>query len=237
KTPLAGSGFTFGGLRARSNSVSIDGLDNNDETTGSSRTELSPEIVREFQVVNNGLSAEFGGASGGSINVVTKSGSNTFHGDDFVFVQNGALDAREPFETEANERVEPHVNRYRLGSSLGGPLRKDRTFFYEAIEQESEMEEGISRIPSAAVSALNNLFQAGAWPGTGTQHITDGTFPEAASETEGSGKLDHHFSDWQSLMLRYAYTNNRISGDAFNTGALSDASARGSAFTKDQGLG
>ena len=53
--PLAGSGFTFGGLRARSNNVSIDGLDNNDEFTGSSRTELSPEIVQEFQVVNNGL--------------------------------------------------------------------------------------------------------------------------------------------------------------------------------------
>ena len=64
-TPLAGSGFTFGGLRARSNTVSIDGLDNNDEYTGSGRTELSPEIVQEFQVVQNGLSAESGGASGG----------------------------------------------------------------------------------------------------------------------------------------------------------------------------
>src|SRR5439155_5010370 len=95
KTPLAGSGFTFGGLRPRSNNLSIDGLDNNDETTGSSRTELSPEIVREFQVVNNGLSAEFGGASGGSINVVTKSGSKAFHGDDFIFVRNGIFDAKE----------------------------------------------------------------------------------------------------------------------------------------------
>src|SRR5260221_5187972 len=58
-TPLTGSGFTFGGLRSRSNNLSIDGLDNNDEYTGSSRTELSPEIVQEFQVVNNGLSAEY----------------------------------------------------------------------------------------------------------------------------------------------------------------------------------
>src|SRR5260370_6293892 len=57
---LGGSGFTFGGLRSRSNNVSIDGLDNNDEFTGSSRTELSPEIVQEFQVVNNGLSAQSG---------------------------------------------------------------------------------------------------------------------------------------------------------------------------------
>src|SRR5258708_14774731 len=55
-TPLTGSGFTFGGLRSRSNNLSIDGLGNNDEYTGSSRTELSPEIVQEFQVVNNALS-------------------------------------------------------------------------------------------------------------------------------------------------------------------------------------
>ena len=73
---LADSGFTFGGLRPRSNNVSVDGLDNNDEFTGSSRTELSPEEVQEYQVVNNGLSAEYGGASGGSINVVTRTGAN-----------------------------------------------------------------------------------------------------------------------------------------------------------------
>src|SRR3989449_8722632 len=71
---LADSGFTFGGLRPRSNNISVDGLDNNDEYTGSSRTELSPEDVQEYQVVNNGLSAEYGGASGGSINVVTRTG-------------------------------------------------------------------------------------------------------------------------------------------------------------------
>lgn len=87
QSPLGTSGFTFGGLRARSNNISIDGLDNNDEYTGASRTELSPEIVSEFQIVNNGISAEFGGASGGSINVVTRSGANQMHGDAFVFAQ------------------------------------------------------------------------------------------------------------------------------------------------------
>src|SRR5579883_1649530 len=74
---LLDSGFTFGGLRARSNNVTIDGLDNNDEYLGASRTELSLETVQEFQVVNAGLSAETGGASGGSINVITRTGANT----------------------------------------------------------------------------------------------------------------------------------------------------------------
>jgi hypothetical protein len=81
---LPDSGFTFGGLRGRSNNVAIDGLDNNDEYVGSSRTELSLETVQEFQVVNAGLSAETGGASGGSINVITRVGANTVHGDAFV---------------------------------------------------------------------------------------------------------------------------------------------------------
>src|SRR5713101_10074738 len=102
-TPLTGTGFTFGGLRPQSNNISIDGLDNNDEYTGSSRTELSPEIVREFQVVVSGLSAESGGASGGSINVITRSGTNTLHGDAFLLAQDGVFNARDPFEREAGK--------------------------------------------------------------------------------------------------------------------------------------
>jgi outer membrane receptor protein involved in Fe transport len=126
-SPLAGSGFTFGGLRARSNTVEIDGLDNNDEYSGSSRTELSPEIVQEFQVVNNGLSAESGGAAGGSINVITRSGANTIHGDAFLFAQDASLNARDPFESEPGK---PEFRRYRAGVAVGGPILKDRTFYY-----------------------------------------------------------------------------------------------------------
>src|SRR5215470_13004188 len=100
-SPLADSGFTFGGLRPRSNAISIDGLDNTDETTGSARVALSPEIVREFQIVNNGISAESGGAAGGAINVVTKTGTNTFHGDAFFFGQNDLFNARESIAAKA----------------------------------------------------------------------------------------------------------------------------------------
>src|SRR4029077_18306478 len=117
----------------RSNNLSIDGLDNNDEYMGSSRTELSPEIVQEFQVVYNGLSAESGGASGGSINVITRSGTNTVHGDAFIFAQDGALKAPAPFETEEGK---PSFQRFRAGLALGGPIMKDETFYYAAVEQE-----------------------------------------------------------------------------------------------------
>src|SRR5215472_2959947 len=97
---LSYSGFTFAGLRSRSNSLYIDGVENNDEFSGSVRTELSPETVQEFQVVSNGLSAESGGGASGPINVITKSGVNTLHGDAFVFIQNGAFNARDPLTNE-----------------------------------------------------------------------------------------------------------------------------------------
>jgi hypothetical protein len=226
------SGFTFGGLRARSNNLSIDGVDNNDEFTGSSRVELSLEIVREFQVVNNGLSAEFGGASGGSINVVTKSGTNQFHGDAFLFGQDGIFNAREPLTSDSRRES---LRRYRSGLALGGPLVKDRTFFYSAFEQEHTRDENSSDINPQVTSALNAALAAGAFRHLGVRAITPGFFPVARAETEASGKL-HHQTDRTTLMLRYAFTNNREASSGFNTGGLTDASARGSSFTSDHAL-
>jgi hypothetical protein len=226
------SGFTFGGLRARSNNLSIDGVDNNDEFTGSSRVELSLEIVREFQVVNNGLSAEFGGASGGSINVVTKTGTNLFHGDAFLFGQDGVFNAREPFTSDT---AKADLRRYRTGLALGGPLIKDHTFFYTAFEQEHTRDQNSSDINPQVTSLLNGALATGGFPRLGVRMISQGFFPVARAETEASGKL-HHQTDRTTLMLRYAFTNNREASSAFNTGGLTDASARGSSFTSDHAL-
>jgi outer membrane receptor protein involved in Fe transport len=232
-TPLTGSGFTFGGLRSRSNNLSIDGLDNNDEYTGSSRTELSPEIVQEFQVVNNGLSAESGGASGGSINVITRSGTNTLHGDAFLFAQDGALNARDPFETESGK---PSFRRFRAGFALGGPVIKDKTFYYAAVEQEHNRGQIGSDIDPAVASAINAFLATGAFPGLATRQITTAFSPIARGETEAASKLDHQLTKNTALMLRYTFTNNKESGDAFNTNGLIDASARGSSFASDNAL-
>src|SRR6266850_2283758 len=232
-TPLTGSGFTFGGLRSRSNNLSIDGLDNNDEYTGSSRTELSPEIVQEFQVVNNGLSAESGGASGGSINVITRSGTNTLHGDAFIFAQDGVLNARDPFETE---RGKPSSRRFRAGFALGGPVIKDKTFYYAAVEQEHNRGQIGSDIDPTVASTINAFLATGAVPGLATRQITTAFSPIARAETEAAGKLDHQLTKNTALMLRYTFTNNKESGDAFNTSGPIDASAHGSSFTSDNAL-
>ena len=230
---LPDSGFNFGGLRGRSNNVTIDGLDNNDEYTGSSRTELSLEIVQEFQVVNAGLSAETGGASGGSINVVTRTAANQIHGDAFLFLQNGALDARNPFETE---RATPMLHRYRAGLSQGGPIVKDRTFYYAAFEQESNRSLEDSFISPAVAASINRIFASGAFPRMSTRQINDGYFPTARAETEASAKVNHQLTNANSLMLRYAFTNNREAGDTFNTAGWTDPSARGSSFVRDHAV-
>ena len=230
---LTGSGFIFGGLRSRSNNVSIDGLDNNDEYLGSSRTELSPEIVQEFQVVNNGLSAESGGASGGSINVVSRSGSNTIHGDAFLFAQDAAFNARDPFESEAGK---PSFRRFRAGLALGGPVVKGKTFYYSAVEQEHNRGQIGSDIDPTVASTINASLAAGAFPGLPTRQITTAFSPIARAETEAAGKLDHQLTQNTALMLRYTFTNNKESGDAFNTGGLMDASTHGSSFTSDNAL-
>jgi len=231
--PLSDSGLTFGGLSTRSNNVSIDGLDNNDEYSGSSRTELSPEIVQEFQVVNNGLSAESGGASGGSINVITRSGTNAIHGDAFLFAQDGALNAREPFEADPGK---PSFRRFRAGAALGGPIVKDRTFYYAAAEQEHNRGQAGSDIDPAVASSINTFLASGAYPGLTTRHLAADFFPIARAETEAAGKLDHQLTKNTALMLRYVFTNNKEAGDAFNNSGLIDASARGSTFTSDNAL-
>jgi hypothetical protein len=233
KNALTDSGFTFAGLRSRSNSLYIDGVENNDEFAGSARTELSPETVQEFQVVNNGLSAESGGGASGPINVITKSGVNTLHGDAFVFIQNGAFNAKDPV---TNETGPPYLNRFRTGLSAGGPLVRDHTFYYVAAEQEGAHGDDSSLISPSVASAVNGVLGSGAFSRIATRTINPDLFRTARGETEVSGRLDHHIADKHSLLLKYALTNNREVGDAFSTGGLVDPSGRGSSFIEDQGV-
>jgi Carboxypeptidase regulatory-like domain/TonB-dependent Receptor Plug Domain len=228
------SGFSFGGLRARSNNISIDGLDNNDEFIGASRTELSPEIVSEFQIINNGISAEFGGASGGSVNVVTRSGANEMHGDTFLFAQNGALNARPSIESEAGK---PDLSRYRAGLANGGAIKKNQTFYYAAFEQEHEREQGDSILDPSLTSSLNNYLATGADPRLTTRTLNPGFFPTSRAETEASARLDQQLGTSNSLMFRYAFTNNREASQAFNNGGINDPSAAGSSFIRDNAFG
>ena len=227
----ANGGFGFGGLRPSSNSVRIDGVSDDDEFTGTSRTQLSPEAINDFQIVNHGFSAESGGAAGGSIDVQTREGINRRHGDAFIFQQNGALNGTPPLGIYP---YKPDENRFRAGSSLGGAIPRDKTFYFVAAEQELARGEDTNDLNTATISQINTALQQ---PGP-VQGVTlqTGLFPTVDQETEVSGRLDRILSARQSAMVRYAFSNSRNVADAFNTDEISDHSARGSSFTADNSL-
>ena len=233
-SPLADSGFTFGGLRPRSNSIAIDGLDNTDETTGAARVALSPEIVREFQIINNGISAESGGAAGGAINVVTKTGTNDFHGDAFVFGQNELFNARESVTAKVGIG-RPLFHRYQPGVSLGGPIQHDRLFFYMAAEQEHLLADSAADIPRPARDRINAALASGLAPNLAVRLLQAGRFRIGTDETEAAGKLTY-VAARHTVNSRFAFTNARLRGEAFNTEELNDISSRGTSFTKDYQL-
>lgn len=225
------SGFSFGGLRPYSNAVYIDGVDDNDEFTGESRTELSPEAVSEFQIVNHGYAAESGGSAGGSIDVETRSGANAIHGDAFIFEQNGAINATPPLEVVPRK---PDSNAVRTGLSIGGPLRKNKTFGYTAAEQEMGRGEDANDLSPAAIAQINSALQSGG-PLQGTR-LHSGFFPTINQQTEFTARLDQAVSQQNSLMLRYAMTNTRSINDAFGLAEWNDSSARGTSLLADNAL-
>jgi hypothetical protein len=136
--PAPTSGLNFGGQRGRSNLVQVDGADNTDNSVNAARSTVGQEAVQEFQVVSNSFAAEFGRSSGGIVNVVTKSGSNEFRGNIFGFLRDKSFQARNPFAPVAK----PDFRRTQYGVTLGGPLDRDRTFFFFAFEQRRRDESG-----------------------------------------------------------------------------------------------
>jgi hypothetical protein len=234
RSPLTDSGFTFGGLRPRSNLIAIDGLDNTDETTGAARVALSPEIVREFQIVNNGISAESGGAAGGAINVVTKTGSNTFHGDAFLFGQNDLFNAQDSVTAKAGVG-RSLFHRYQPGFALGGPIQRDRLFFYVAGEQEHSLADSASDIGGSTRNRVNAALTSGLAPNLPVRSLQAGRFRIGSDETEAAGKLTY-LAGSHTFNSRFAFTNLRSRGDAFNTEEFNDLSSRGTSYTKDYQL-
>lgn len=139
------SGLSFYGSNGRGNNVSVDGGEANDDT-GGVRLNVSQEAVQEFQINRSNYSAELGSASGASVNIVTKSGSNNRHGSLYGFFRNDAMDARDPFafkpalqqgqfSIDANgSPAKNSLSRQQFGGTLSSPIIKDRTFLFVGYE-------------------------------------------------------------------------------------------------------
>ncbi len=206
RTPQQGasltSGLSFTGQRARSNNIMVDGLDNNDVVVGAVRATFSQEAIREFQVVTDSYSAEFGKATGGVVNIVTKSGTNELHGNAFWYFRDEGLNAKDYFEKNdvfgnSIDRDKAPFSANQYGATLGGPIRKDKTFFVLSFERQDV---GASAFVNIAPATAALLTQKG-FP------VETGAVPYDFKIWELLGKIDHQWNPNSSLVFRASYSD------------------------------
>src|SRR5881397_3362576 len=190
--------ISINGARPEQNNFLLDGTDINNvynKTPGSSAgVLLGVEAVLEFQVLTNSYSAEFGRSAGGVINAVTRSGTNQIHGSAFEFLRNSALDAKNFFDPAANPI--PPFKRNQFGVALGGPIEKDRTFFFAAYEGL------IERLGVTGVTAVpDDGARRGILPGGRTVALHPAIpaylellFPHANGRSLGGGAAEYLFT-------------------------------------------
>ncbi len=124
-SPFSEVTYASNGLRGSGNNVLIDGVDSKNMFTGGFSIQPSPDAVQEFKVQTQSFSAVFGKNGGSTINLTTKQGTNQFHGSAFEFLRNNNLDARNFFSP-----TRPSYQRNQFGGYVGGPIRKNKTFFF-----------------------------------------------------------------------------------------------------------
>ncbi|MFN9743576.1 MAG: carboxypeptidase regulatory-like domain-containing protein, partial [Acidobacteriota bacterium] len=163
-----GVNFSVNGMRLRSNNFMLDGQDANDPSVSGSQQPLNnPDVVQEFRLVTNQFAAEFGRAAGAVVNIVTKSGSNEFHGSAFWFNNNEVFNSRSNLDKAARFADAPRRNENQFGGTLGGPVIKDRTFFFGSYQRWTDRQLGagftINGVPTEAGRSILQQ-QAGSRP-------------------------------------------------------------------------
>ncbi len=192
QSQLGSSGGTFygssdagavsvNGGRSRANNFSVNGGDANDQFVNLPTIQPTPDAIEEFRVISNTFDAEYGRNSGAVVNVVTKSGTNQLHGDIYEYFRNTVLNAQGYFNT-----VKPQENQNQFGGTLGGPIKKDRTFFFVSYEGR-RVRQGISgqTVAVPSVAERSGDFSSGS---TFAGGITDMTVAQAL---DGRSGCDH----------------------------------------------
>jgi hypothetical protein len=245
----------FSGRANQQNAVRVDGVDFsavidaspgnlNGETSTGFRLQTSLENIQEFRVDSSNYPAEYGTGSGGQISVVTKSGGNRLHGSVFEYVRNDLFDARNFFDKA--EAAPLRVNQF--GASLGGPVIKDRLFFFSSYEglRQVGYQNLIEAVPSStararAVSSIAPLMKV--YPtGTATSNadldLAQGLFRAPLSENSGSMRLDYRVNNRISTSLRYMRDQGQMESPMSVTGSFQrvTAVAQNVAFTVSQVL-
>jgi outer membrane receptor protein involved in Fe transport len=217
---VLGQGYSVNSQRNFANSFVVDGLSANDDAAGLAGNVFGLDTVREFQVVTSGGQAEFGRASGGYFNVVTQSGTGALHGSVYGFLRNQRLNA-----ANALSRSTLPLTQGQFGASLGGPVVRDRTFFFVNYEGRRLNTNGIVTINPVSATTINTRLRA---LGYGGPLLTVGTgattlYPTTVHTDNGFARLDHRVSDRDAFTLRYS-AYHLDATNARGVGGLSDVS-------------
>src|SRR5258706_1280232 len=183
---VPGQGISVGSQRNFSNNFIVDGLSANDDAAGLSGIFYGLDVVQEFQVVTSGGHAELGRALGGYINMVTKSGTNLFRVDLYGYFRNQRFNAANPL---SNAKTPSTQAQY--GASLGGPLVRDRTFYFANFERRDLNQSGLIAIAPANISAINARLAASGYRGSA---ISTGLYPNPVHNSNFLTKMEHLFS-------------------------------------------
>ena len=193
---VPGQGLSIAGQRNLYNSFIVDGVSANDDAADLTGTYYSEEVIDQFQVVTSGGIAEFGRASGGVVNILTRSGGNDWRGNLYGFFRNQRFDARNPLAP-----TKDLLTQAQYGATLSGPVRRDRTFFFTNFEQTRRNYSAVLTIAPAAVNSINNRLRAVNYTG---QLIETGVVPASFDTTNFFGRIDHRINSRNQLSARYS---------------------------------
>lgn len=213
---VPGTGISVGSQRNFSNSFMVDGLSANDDAAGFSGMPYGVDAVEQFQVVTSGGHAELGRALGGYVSVITRSGANLLHGSAYDFFRDDSLNA-----VNALSGTKLPLRQQQYGGSLGGPVKRDRTFYFANVEQRRLDQSGLTTIADANVATINARLQATGYPGS---LISTGLYDNPVHSTNALAKVDHQASVRDQLSLRYS-AYHVTSSNSRGAGALSAPSA------------
>ncbi len=242
-----GDELTITGHRPQENNYRIDGVSINDYTNGAPGSaggvNLGADAVKEFSVLASNYTAEYGRTSGGVINAITRSGSNSIHGSAYEFFRNDALDARNFFDGAKK----PPLRRNQFGGSFGGPIIKNKTFFFADYERIRRLQgvPSVVTVPSPAarlgqlaagtVTVHPNIIPFlklyplpnGGLVGNGDTGIFTSSLSQRFNEDFFTTRIDHRISSKDSLFGTYMFDNGSLSiPDALNNVAFPNRTRR-----------
>ena len=212
---IPSTGVSIAGQRNLNNNFVVDGLSANDDAADLAGISLAEDVVREFEVVTAGGGAEFGRASAGTVSVVTQSGTNQNGGRVYEFFRDDAFDAKNPLAP----RKDP-LKQNQYGVSFGGPIVKDRTFWFSNVERTGRDLTTIVTIDASAVSSINGVLDAVGYRGP---RVTTGNYTTGYTTNNAFARIDHQATPTSHVQLRYnLYSVD--SPNARNVGGLNDVS-------------